>query len=56
MFTDDPEHETRRRKARILSTMYDWLEYLAGQLYTFGALGIAEAILFLWKQLYREED
>lgn len=29
--------------------MYDWLEYLAGQSYTFGALGIAEAVLFLWK-------
>ena len=30
--------------------MYDWLEYLAGQHCTFGALGIAEAVLFLWKE------
>jgi hypothetical protein len=30
--------------------MYDWLEYLAGQSYTFGALGIAEVVLFLWKE------
>jgi len=45
-----PEHEVLRRKAKILSTIYDWLEYLAGQSYTFGALGIAQAILFLWKE------
>jgi hypothetical protein len=44
------EHEVLRRKAKILSTMYDWLEYLAGQSYTFGALGIAETVLFLWKE------
>jgi hypothetical protein len=50
MFADEPEHEVLRRKAKILSTMYDWLEYLAGQSYTFGALGIAEAVLFLWKE------
>jgi hypothetical protein len=30
--------------------MYDWLRYLAGQPRTFGALGIAEAVLFLWKE------
>lgn len=30
--------------------MYDWLEYLAGRSNTFGALGIAEAVLFLWKE------
>jgi hypothetical protein len=39
-----------RRKAEILLTMNDWLEHLAGQSYTFGALGIAEAVLFLWKE------
>jgi hypothetical protein len=49
-FADEPEHGMLRRKAKILSTMYDWLEYLAGQSYTFGALGIAEAVLFLWKE------
>lgn len=37
MFADEPEHEVLGRKAKILSTMYDWLEYLAGQSYTFGA-------------------
>lgn len=30
--------------------MYEWLEYLASQSHTFGALGIAEAVLFLWKE------
>ena len=50
MFAEWSEHEVLRRKAKILSTMYDWLEYLAGQSYTFGALGIAEASLFLWKE------
>lgn len=30
--------------------MYEWLEYLAGPSHTFGALGIAEAVLFLWKE------
>ena len=30
--------------------MYDWLEHLAGQPHTFGALGVAEAVLFLWKE------
>jgi hypothetical protein len=47
MFADKPEHKVLRRKAKILSTMYDWLEYLVRQSYTFGALGIAEAVLFL---------
>lgn len=50
LFADDSEHEMLRRKAKILSTMYDWLEYLAGQSYTFGALSIAEAVLFSWKE------
>jgi hypothetical protein len=30
-----------------------WLEYLAGQSYIFGALGIVEAILFLWKEYFK---
>jgi hypothetical protein len=38
IFADKPDHETLRRKTEILSTMYDWLEYLAGQSYTSGAL------------------
>jgi hypothetical protein len=50
MSAQSSEHEVLRRKAKILSTMYDWLEYLAGQSYTFGALGIAETVLFLWKE------
>jgi hypothetical protein len=50
MFADEPAHVMLRRKTKILSTMYDWLEYLAGQSHTFGALGIAEAVLFLWKE------
>jgi hypothetical protein len=50
MFAESSEQEVLRRKAKILSTMYNWLEYLAGQSYTFGALGIAEAVLFLWKE------
>jgi hypothetical protein len=33
--------------------MYDWLGYLAGQSRTFGALGIAEAVLFLWKEHFK---
>ena len=50
MFADWSEHEALRGEAKVLSTMYDWLEYLARQSYTFGALGIAEAVLFLWKE------
>lgn len=34
--------------------MYNWLEYLAGQSRTFGALGIAEAVLFLWKEHFEK--
>ncbi len=49
-FPGTSEHEVLRREAKILSTIYDWLEYLAGQSNTFGALGIAEAVLFLWKE------
>jgi hypothetical protein len=49
-FADDSEHKTLQRKTKLLSTMYDWLECLAGQYNTFGALGIAEAVLFLWKE------
>ena len=47
------EYEVLRREAKILSKMYDWLEYLAGQSDTFGALGIAEAVLFLWKENFK---
>ncbi len=54
-FADESEHEMHRRGAKILSTMYDWLEYLAGQSYTFGALGIAEAVLFLWKEHFETD-
>ena len=50
MFADWSEHEVLRGEAKELSTMYNWLEYLSGQSYTFGALGIAEAVLFLWKE------
>jgi hypothetical protein len=53
MFTDSSEQEVLRRKAKILSTIYNWLEYLAGQSYTFGALGIVEAILFLLKEHFK---
>jgi hypothetical protein len=28
MFADEPEHEVLRRKAKILSMMYDWLPEL----------------------------
>ena len=49
-FADEPEHEIQRREAKILSTMYNWLEHLAGQSDTFGALGIATAVVFLWKE------
>ncbi len=34
--------------------MYDWLGYLAGQSRTFGALGIAEAVLLLWKEHFKK--
>lgn len=44
IFADRSEYEMLRRSAKIVSTMYDWLEHLAGQSYTFGALGIAEAV------------
>ena len=56
---NEPEHEVLRREAKILSTMYNWLEHLAGQSNTFGALGIATAVV-LWKEhfngnpLYRQ--
>lgn len=50
IFEEWPEYKVLRREAKILSTMYDWLEHLAGKSYTFGALGIAEAVLFLWKE------
>ena len=50
IFANESEHKVLRRKAKILSTMYDWLEHLAGQSNTFGALGIAEAVLFIWKE------
>lgn len=33
--------------------MYTWLRYLAGQSHTFGTLGIASAILFLWKEHFK---
>jgi hypothetical protein len=49
-----PERQVLRRKAKILSTMYEWLGYLAGQSRTFGALGIAEAVLFLWKEHFEK--
>ena len=32
--------------------MYDWFEHLAGKSNTFGALGIAKAVLFLWKEYF----
>lgn len=41
-----------RRESKIPLTMYDWLEHLAGQTDTFGALGIAEAAL-LWKEYFK---
>ena len=50
IFADESKDEALRRKAKILSTMYDWLEHLAGQSDTFGTLGIAEAVLFTWKE------
>ena len=50
MFANESKHEELRRRAKILSTMYDWLEHLAGQSNTFGTLGIAEAVLFIWKE------
>ncbi|KAK0512067.1 hypothetical protein JMJ35_005195 [Cladonia borealis] len=49
-FADQSEHEELRENAKVLSTMYDWLEHLAGQSNTFGALGIAGAVLFIWKE------
>ena len=49
-FAEESEHEVLRRKAKILSTMYDWLAHLAGESNTFGALGIADAVLFIWKE------
>lgn len=33
--------------------MYDWLEHLAGKSDTFGALGMAKAIVFLWKEHFK---
>ncbi|KAH8802776.1 hypothetical protein F5884DRAFT_803017 [Xylogone sp. PMI_703] len=39
-----------KTKGKILSEMYDWLRHLAGPSCTFGALGIAKAIVFLWKE------
>ena len=44
------ESKVLRGEAKILSTMYDWLEHLAGKSNTFGALGIAEAVIFLWRE------
>ena len=40
-----PEYKELRREIKIQSTMYDW--HLAGKTDTFGALGIAKAVLFL---------
>jgi hypothetical protein len=48
------ERQLFKRKAKILSTIYDWLRHLAGQSRTFGALGIAEAVLFLWKEHFEK--
>ena len=42
-----------RREAKHYSTMYDWLEHLAGKSDTFGALGMAQAIVFLWKEHFK---
>ena len=53
IFEGSPESEVLRRKAPILLTMYEWLEYLAGKSNTFGALGIAKAIVFLWKEHFK---
>ncbi|KAF1992975.1 hypothetical protein P154DRAFT_583255 [Amniculicola lignicola CBS 123094] len=50
MFATSSEQEVLRRKAKILSTIYDRLEYLARQSFTVGALGMAEAVLLLWKE------
>jgi hypothetical protein len=38
-----------------LSTTYDSPKYLAGQSCTFDALGIAEAVLFLWKEHFETD-
>jgi hypothetical protein len=53
-FADWSERQRLGKEAKILSTMYNWLEYLAGQSRTFGALGIAEAVLFLWKEHFEK--
>ena len=53
-FADEPEQEMHRRRAKILSTIYHWLEHLVGQSNTFGALGIATAIVFLWKEHFQK--
>jgi len=49
-----PKRQVLRRKAKILSAIYDWFGCLAGQPRTFGALGIAEAVLFPWKEHFKE--
>lgn len=46
MLDKHSEQEVLRREAKIFLTMYGWLEHLAGQSFTFGALGIAKAVLF----------
>ena len=50
VFAEWPESKVLRREAQILSTMYNWLEHLARKSNTFGALGIAKAVLFLCKE------
>src|SRR6266498_1950314 len=53
MFADDPEAKTIRREAEILRTMYYWLRHLSGTSRTFGTLGIARAVLILWKKHFK---
>jgi hypothetical protein len=61
IFANTPEAKAIRTEANILRTMYYWLCHLSGtSSRTFGTLGIARAVLFLWKKhfarspLYKE--
>lgn len=48
-FVEETPLELRRRQIGVFDSMYGLLERLFGNSQTFGALGIAKLVLFLWK-------
>jgi hypothetical protein len=54
-FSDEEPHDLLMKQIKAFDRMYIWFERLFGPSQTFGTLGIAKVVLFLWKEHFKDD-